>query len=1181
MTRNAIGLILKRTLANWRLLTAVIIGSTLAGTIMSASVVYFESLRDIALQKELADQAPADLDILMEVDKVPSTREADAEVAAVMQEKVISRISKFTNRVSTSKRTWTFFVDEPPDLVPSSDCPCRPTVAEPDYVDEDGNEFIECDCRRIQCMTVADETTYTEIVEGIRPNPVRYAGGSELTVEAMLDRPSAEAFGIQVGDIVPARPHWDEPRQSVNIKLTGIYQRRNADSVDWRIHDQAFGNRSSTLTIAQFVFPPATISDALALYFPNMGSEHAWFFDIAPELIHATDTTNIRTTLELTENELRSVVDGFVMDTELDSTLLRFEVELFFNRLPMFIVLILIVLVVVYYTSTLAGLLIDAQSSDMALLRSRGSTSRQLFAMFLVEAVILATFAVTLGPVLAMGGVSLIGTIPFYDQLTGGEPMPVNFTTNVFLMAVLAAVMVLVALLVPAIRATRRNVLAERAGRARPQRLAFIQRYYIDLGFLALVMFMFWQLTRQGSFVATNLFGENVVNQVILAVPAVFLVAAGIVLLRLFPLAMELLARVLASRWVSKVTPPAVVLGIWQMARNPSHYSRISLLLILTAGLGVFAASFAATLERSAREQVLYSTGADIRVTSVSTRAGGRSVDVDTLMSELNGVETATSIYRLRGSLISGFSADQFTLFAADLDAISDVAWYRDDFAPASYADQLHQIKTDFEPGLLLPEQSRWISARIKPLVSMQNVALVARISDKNGRFYSVGLGTLLPDTPNRQGWDCNLRFADPETAQYPIPTWCRIGVSLQPIAFGRNRPLQPERPFRLHSIGVTTFDGAMPSGAIDIDDIAVHLNIVTDMRIIEDFNSAPEERWTVMRPTTESFADALEPSPLGAWESENPGLARFRWTEGNPGQFRGITYGSGLSHSPVLVSPSLLDDFAAEVGETVGVNIENERIDLEIVGVIDYFPTLNPDTSRFAIMDRDYAESLINSRRISNERRPNEIWVSTETGIPSPADLETLLDEVGTTSVSYAATGRVNSSLNRLGLRSGAVVDRLRLLSDVSVDPLVSEGWRALLGVAFVTVLVVTAVGFLVHTRVSFRNKLQEFALLRTIGLSMRQLMLLVLLEQAIVIGVAIALGIFVGTRLGDTIMPYLASSGQEATVVPPMTLEIAWTGFLTTFGLLAVVFGLLVIIGLIQVYRMAIHRVMRMGEA
>ena len=96
-----------------------------------------------------------------------------------------------------------------------------------------------------------------------------------------------------------------------------------------------------------------------------------------------------------------------------------------------------------------------------------------------------------------------------------------------------------------------------------------------------------------------------------------------------------------------------------------------------------------------------------------------------------------------------------------------------------------------------------------------------------------------------------------------------------------------------------------------------------------------------------------------------------------------------------------------------------------------------------------------------------------------------------------------------------------------------------------------------------------------------MRQLLMLILLEQLIVIGVAVAIGIFMGTRLGDTIIPYLARSGQDANVVPPMTLEIFWTGFATTFGLLAIVFAVVIAISLISVYRMAIHRVMRIGDA
>jgi putative ABC transport system permease protein len=128
--------------------------------------------------------------------------------------------------------------------------------------------------------------------------------------------------------------------------------------------------------------------------------------------------------------------------------------------------------------------------------------------------------------------------------------------------------------------------------------------------------------------------------------------------------------------------------------------------------------------------------------------------------------------------------------------------------------------------------------------------------------------------------------------------------------------------------------------------------------------------------------------------------------------------------------------------------------------------------------------------------------------------------------------------------------------------------------------VLVVSAVGFLVHTRVSFNARRTEFALLRSIGLSMRQLLSLVVIEQVLVIGVAIALGVFMGARLGNTIMPYLANSGEGARLVPPMLVQIDWAGFATTFGMLGGVFTLVLVAILVSVYTMSIHRAMRMGE-
>ena len=312
---------------------------------MSATVVYFESLRDIALQKELADQNPADLDILIEADQTPINNETHAELTTSMETLLLARVGKFTTDYERAMRSWTFFVDEPPELVPLGECPCRPTVAEPDSFGQNDEPLIECDCRRIQCLTVPEGPQVIDVVAGRAPEiNAEPSPGSDLTVEGLLDEDAAATFGLKVGDVIPARPHWDEERINVNIRLSGLYRRTDPEAPEWRIFDQAFGSRSSSLQIAQFVLPQQTMLEAMGVYFPNMGAEYAWFLDVEPTSIHATDTQLIRQTLEITENELRSQVDGFVLDTELDKTLLRYEIELFFNRLPMFIVLILIVL---------------------------------------------------------------------------------------------------------------------------------------------------------------------------------------------------------------------------------------------------------------------------------------------------------------------------------------------------------------------------------------------------------------------------------------------------------------------------------------------------------------------------------------------------------------------------------------------------------------------------------------------------------------------------------------------------------------------------------------------------------------------------------------------------------------------------------------------------------------------
>jgi hypothetical protein len=631
---------------------------------------------------------------------------------------------------------------------------------------------------------------------------------------------------------------------------------------------------------------------------------------------------------------------------------------------------------------------------------------------------------------------------------------------------------------------------------------------------------------------------------------------------------MDLLGRAMSSPLGTLIIPPSVVLGIWQLARRPASHSRLSLLLILTAGLGVFAASFASTLERSATEQVLYNTGADLIVPSVNPNNGGVSFRVADELSTVDGVIATSSVYRDTGSVTVGFLDENFDILGVETDTLEDVGWFRSDFSSGSLAETLGKIESGGRGGIVLPEDGFWLTALVKPLSRQQSSFIVARLSDANGRYFTLLLGRLVPQSLDENRFPCD------EVNEHEEPGWCRIGTRIAPRSLGNSRPLLIEHPVRLHSFGVVGFNSATSAGAIDIDDIAVLSGDEDRLLVVDEFDDLT--RWR----TLESSADSLGDTFGVATDFDGnpqPGIARFRWTAADIRQPRGITVGREVPVMPVLASGTFMDRLGLSEGDPILINVGLARIRAEVSGKIDLFPTMKADENPFLIADFNAIHEALNLAQLLGEEQPNEIWVRTETGDQAIINRDGfLLEATG----EDTAVALLNEKLDEFNVQSAPVVDRSAQLAEVAFDPLVSAGWQALLGISFLTVLVVSAIGFLVHVRVSFGNRRGELALLRTMGLSMPQLLTIVILEQVIVIGVAVGIGLFMGTRLGDTIIPFLANSGEDRVLVPPMVLQIDWTGFGITFGLLGIVFSAVIIAVLVSVYRMSIHRVMRMGD-
>ena len=1102
-------LVIKRAIAGWRLLSTVVIGVLLACAIMAGTVIYFDALKELALKSALDQLNTNATNIVVKSDRGPTTRTEAASVTRVMNEEIDRRTAWLLKDRVSGVKSATFFVSE---------------------LGQEATAGV--DNNRAYFFHVPTFDEHITILPGGRvpaTQPVN-AVGEPLTLEVLAPVEAAESFGVGVDSQLSTVPYWSDALPHVRVKIVGVYARNDPTDQFWYLEDRILrASTSGSFTTIPFQLPEEVYFDVLGAGFKQMDSTYGWLLIVDPDKLNAGNATFARASIESMRRRLSATLFSYRQITSLDDTLEEYDKRLFFSKLPMFIILVLISVVILYYVVTMSSLLVEQQRSDIVLLRSRGSTSAQILAVFVLEGATIAVLAVVVAPILAAVVISLLGYTPAFSDLSGNSRLVVSLPRGAFMMSAVGGLFSFVALLTPAVQASRIGVTTHRQESARPTSQPFYQRYYLDVLLLAIGILLFRQLNQQGSVVAVSIFGAVAVDQVLLAVPAGILVASALVLLRLFPLTMRI-----ASRLFAPVLPAGLVIGLWQMARNPTHYARLSLLLILMAGLGIFAASFGGTLERSFEERALYSTGADIRMTGVLLNTRGSSEPLLGTLEALPSVSNVGLAFRGFGSDLSKLLGESYTMFAIDGEAIMDIGWFRGDFSDGPMRPKVTTLANPTPPqGIALPVSAESVGVTIKADREHPTVVVAARLKDANGRYFTYLLGRL----------DSNQ--------------WLDLESEFERVSqFRRVELLQPVAPLTLVSLTVheTSSRNRLRAGSVAITEVYAKL-ASGDVQVVEPFDSV--EQWNILQAVPQSESDI--------WRTfEDPtttdGIASFIWSEGGPLMSRGVFHGPPMAPLDVVATKSFLKINKHDVGDVFEVSVQGHRLDVTLVDEIEYFPTLDTNSKSYLIGDLDSVSSYANLEANSSEVKPNEIWISTD-DLAERAQLVDIL-------------GQDEPFISRV------VHDRVREFDESRVDPLVDAGWNALLFVAFAAVFTLSGLGFLVHAYVSFKSREVQFALMRTIGFTMKQLMALVFLEQVLVIGAGLALGTWMGGRLGEIMMPYLSHDDLGVQVLPPFIIEVNWGTLAVTYGAMALLFAFIITGVILFVRRISLQRILRLGE-
>jgi putative ABC transport system permease protein len=547
----------------------------------------------------------------------------------------------------------------------------------------------------VNAVYVADISQHMAIDDG---SPLDEDGTSDAVLEVWMHDRLAQEMGIQLDDLLILRPNV-----TVNpapVRIVGIWHAQDPKGEFW------FGNPDSQLKDALIVRRNDYLNFIQPMI-PSGSREASWYVILNENKMIPGDSAAYLAGFQRGQILIDKFLPGVRLNMPPLDPLKDFvqrsttlTIILLGYYLPAFTILL-------YFLLLISAIIAQWQRKETSILISRGMSLSGILSLALVEQVLLFIIGYPLGVAFGLLIARVMGYTTSFLSFTWRSPLPVSMQGFNLPLTLMALGISLFSRLWPILRAKGQSIVTEEHEWARPSQGPFWYRAYLDFLLILPTYYAYSQMSQRGSLAGLIVSQPEDLYQdpLLIMVPALFIVTAALVTMRLFSLAMRVLD-VLANRthWLS------IHLALRQLGRQSHEYISPLLLVIIALSMGIYTLSMATSLDQWLVDRMYYRAGADITFIPQPDIEGltypdGNWVPAPQEFSEVEGVLSATRVgtYPSRITLPAGEETlGQF--IAIDRIDYPRTAWWRSDLAQEPLGGLMNRLAST--PDAILVSQS-------------------------------------------------------------------------------------------------------------------------------------------------------------------------------------------------------------------------------------------------------------------------------------------------------------------------------------------------------------------------------------------------------------------------------------------------------------------------------------------
>ena len=399
----------------------------------------------------------------------------------------------------------------------------------------------------------------------------------------------------EIYDVMDITERLDEP---IKLKIVGVFEQKAPD-LFW---SEGMSNYNESFVMDYDLFDLHFIKTGSSLI-----SQAHW--------VNSFDYHSL--TIENLESVLQKHKDNAQWLSEYRSVTLRFPSEHILKNYQLrekqllttlWILQVPIILMLMFYLFMMSQLVIGNDRNEIAVLRSRGASSFQIFKSYMLQSFILGAGALIAGPLLGLLICRILGASNGFLEFVQRTALDVSLGPQAYQYALIAVAVSVLAMLIPAVIYSKDSIVEHKSKKAK-KKLPLWKKSGLDIILLLISGYGIYSYRLRSSIIeATGAAGTDIaIDPLLFAMSTVFILGVALLFLRIYPVLVNIVYKIGKKFW-----PPVMYAGFIQVSRTSGSDIFLMLFLIFTLSIGVFNANAARTINSNTEWRTSYPTGADI-----------------------------------------------------------------------------------------------------------------------------------------------------------------------------------------------------------------------------------------------------------------------------------------------------------------------------------------------------------------------------------------------------------------------------------------------------------------------------------------------------------------------------------------------------------------------------------------